>query len=751
VDRRKEALDYHSRRPAGKIAVVPTKPTATQWDLSLAYTPGVAEPCREIHADPSKAAIYTARANLVAVVTNGTAVLGLGNIGPLASKPVMEGKGVLFKRFAGIDVFDIELDCDDPDELVRIVRALEPTVGGINLEDIKAPECFYIEEQLREQMSIPVFHDDQHGTAIITAAAFLNAMDIVGKKPEDVRMVVSGAGAAATACGKLLEAFGLPGTQMIFCDSKGVLHNGRTDMNEAKQTLAVDTDARTLAEAMVGADVFLGVSAGGLVSGEMVRSMAEQPIVFALANPDPEISYPDAKAARDDVIVATGRSDFPNQVNNVLGFPYIFRGALDAGATGVSHAMQVAAARALSALAREDVPDSVRDAYGGKELRFGPDYLIPKPVDHRVLLWVAPAVAEAAEASGVATRPIPDLDAYRAHLASFLGRRREVMGEVVTKARLNPRRIVFPEGHSTRILRACSALVEQGICKPIVLGRPEVIARKAAEAGADLTGVEVIRPSKSEWFDDYCEQYFQMRQRKGVTRRVARKDLRDRNHFGMMMVRSGHADGFVAGLSMHYAETIRPALQIIGLQPGSRVTAGMYMILLRDRTLFFADTTVNIDPDAETLAEIALITAAEVRRFDIEPRVAMISFSNFGSNRHPLALKVAEATRIAKERQPDLIIDGEMQLDSAVDEDHAQEDFPFSAILGDANILVFPGLDSANAAYKLMTQLGGAEAVGPILLGMNHPVNVLPRGATAEEAVNMAAYTVVQALGGSTP
>ena len=742
--RRGLALEYHARSPAGKIEVIPTKPCTSQRDLSLAYTPGVAVPCLEIEKDPSTASLYTIRGNLVGVITNGTAVLGLGNIGPLASKPVMEGKAVLFKRFAGIDVFDLEVDCSDPDRFIDIVKSLEPTFGGINLEDIKAPECFYIEKELREQMNIPVFHDDQHGTAIIAAAALMNATEIAGKSLTECRIVFSGAGAAATACGRLLMSFGVPQPNIMFCDKYGVVFKGRETGDYDQEDIAVDTGCRTLSDAMVDADIFIGLSVGGVVNQDMVRSMGPSPIIFALANPTPEIDYAKAREARDDALIATGRSDYPNQVNNVLGFPYIFRGALDCGATGITTEMELAAARAIAALAKEDVPDSVRDAYGETELRFGPDYFIPKPFDHRVLLWVAPAVAGAAAESGVATEPIEDLEAYQEFLTGFLGKRREVMAHISTVAKDTPKRIVFPEGTEPRILRACHELAHARICAPIVLGDIATVHRVAREAGVSLEGIEIISPTESPRYEAYREEYYALRQRRGITRRTATQALLDPIFFGMLMLQQGDTDGLVAGMSMNYQDTIRPALRIIGLQPTTQVTAGMYMILQRNRTVFFADTTVNIEPDARTLAQIALLTAEEVKNLGWEPRVAMVSFSNFGSSSHPLALKVRQATRMVRDINPDLIVDGEMQIDPALDRGLAEEEFPFSDILGDANILVFPSLESANVAYKLMTKLGEAEAIGPILLGMHKPVNVLPRGCSSEDAFNMAAYTVVQ-------
>ena len=739
------ALEYHRRSPSGKIEVVPSKPCVTQRDLSLAYTPGVAAPCLEIARDPSLSAEFTGRANLVGVVTNGSAVLGLGNIGPLASKPVMEGKAVLFKRFAGIDVFDIEVDCSDPDKFIEIVESLGPTFGGINLEDIKAPECFYIERELRKRMNIPVFHDDQHGTAIIAGAALLNALELQGKTIEQAKIVFSGAGAAAMAVGGHLVKLGATQSNITFTDKDGVIYKGRPELDPIYEDIAQETEARTLQDVLPEADVFIGLSVGGILKPEMIRSMADKPIVFALANPTPEIHYAEAKESRPDVIVATGRSDYPNQVNNVLGFPYIFRGALDCGATTVTIEMELAASRAIAELAREVVPDSVRDAYGGETIQFGPEYLIPKPVDQRVLLYVAPAVAAAAAESGVATRPIEDMQAYRDRLAAFLGRTKQVMAQIENKARQNPKKLVFPEGERKRILRAAHELVQHGICHPVLLGETEIIEKHAIDLQIPLDGIEVIDPKKSDASAGYATAYYGIRHRRGVTPRSSSMAMQDPILYGMMMVRTGDADGLVAGVSMNYPDTIRPALQIIGLKPGRRVTAGMYMMLQKERTLFFADTTVNIDPDPETLAEIALMTAEEVRRFDVEPKIAMLSFSNFGSNEHPQASKVRKALKIIRERAPNLVVEGEMQVDPALDPSLAREEFPFSAIQGDANVLVFPELSSANMAYKLMMHAGGAEAVGPILLGMDRPITVCPRGASAEAVFNMAAYTVMSA------
>jgi len=744
---REEALRYHSEGRKGKIEVVPTKPTATQRDLSLAYTPGVAQPCKEIEADPLASYEYTARGNLVAVISNGTAVLGLGDIGALAGKPVMEGKGVLFKRFADIDVFDLEVNADDPEELIRIVKALEPTFGGINLEDIKAPECFEIERRLKAEMGIPVFHDDQHGTAIISGAALLNALEVAGKEISEVKMVFSGAGAAAFGCLWLYEQLGLDRKRVILCDSKGVIYRGRTErMDAMKEEYAADTEARTLAEALDGADVFVGLSVGGAVKPEMLQAMAERPIVFAMANPDPEIGYEEAKAARDDVIMATGRSDYPNQVNNVLGFPFIFRGALDVRATDINDEMKLAAVRALAELAREDVPDAVLRAYGLETLRFGPEYLIPKPMDHRVLLQVPPAVAKAAMDTGVAQVPIEDFEQYQGRLRKIISLRMELMHELKEKARGRDIRIVFPEGEHDKILRAAKVMVEEGIGHPVLLARRDVIAPRLAELDLAEDAVTIVHNESSERLEEYAREYHRLRRRDGVTLEDAQKILRvRRNYFGAMMVRLGHADGLVSGLTQYYADTIRPALQIVGTREGVRRVSGAYMLILKGRPFFLADTTVNIEPDADDLAEIAVLTAAFARRFAVEPRVAMLSFSNFGSNKHPEAVKVREATRRVKEREPGLEVDGEVQADTAVLESILQEAYPWSDLSGPANVLVFPDLNSANIAYKLLWRLADAEAIGPILLGMSKPVHVLQRGVDVAEIVNVAAICAVDA------
>jgi malate dehydrogenase (oxaloacetate-decarboxylating)(NADP+) len=744
--RRQEALDYHSQGRRGKIEVTPTKSCVTQHDLSLAYTPGVAEPCMEIHANPETAYLYTAKGNLVAVVSNGTAVLGLGNIGALAGKPVMEGKGVLFKRFADIDVFDIELDTLDPDEIIKAVQLLEPTFGGINLEDIKAPECFYIEEQLKKTMKIPVFHDDQHGTAIISGAALLNAVEIVKKKLANIKVVFSGAGAAGIACAKFYEVLGVKRSNMMLVDTKGVVFKGRTEgMNPYKEYFAVDTEARTLADAMKGADVFCGVSGKGIVSKDMVRSMADNPIVFAMANPDPEITYNDAVSSRDDIIMATGRSDYPNQVNNVLGFPFIFRGALDVRATAINDQMKIAASRALAGLAKDGVPDSVIRAYGGKKIEFGREYIIPKPFDPRVLLREATAVAKAAMETGVAQQPIADLEAYTDALESRLGKSRELMRVFIHKAKLDPKRVVFPEGEEEKILRAAQIILDEHIAHPILLGNQTLIKQKISELGLSLEGIEIINPTEAPKSDEYATAYYNMRQRKGITCFDAERHLKRPNVFGMMMVKSGDADGLISGLTQHYPETVKPAIQIIGMQEGASTIAGLYILVFKNRTYFIADPTVNIDPTAEVLAEIALLTAEKVKQFGVEPRVAMLSFSNFGSTGHPLVDKVRAALKIVKTQAPNLLVDGEMMADTAVVPDILNELFPFSPLKDGANVLICPDLTSANIAYKLLCRLGGATAVGPILMGIRKPVYLLTPGNDVNDIVNITAMAVSEA------
>jgi malate dehydrogenase (oxaloacetate-decarboxylating)(NADP+) len=741
---KQDALNYHSQGRKGKIEVTPTKPCSTQWDLSLAYTPGVAEPCLEIQKKPELAFDYTARGNLVAVVSNGTAVLGLGNIGALAGKPVMEGKGVLFKRFADIDVFDLEVGSQNPEDVIKFCQLLEPTVGGINLEDIKAPECFYVEETLRRTMSIPVFHDDQHGTAIISGAAILNALEVVGKDIEKIKVVVNGAGAAGLTCAQYYLRLGVKRENLILCDLMGVIYEGLTKgVNPYQARLASKTTARTLAEAMKDADVFTGVSGPNCVTPEMLRSMADRPIIFAMANPVPEISYEAAKAARPDAIIATGRTDYPNQVNNVLGFPFIFRGALDVRARAINEEMKIAATRALAALAKEDVPDMVLRAYGVGHLHFGPDYIIPKPFDPRVLLFEASAVAQAAMESGVAQVKV-DLEEYRDQLARRLGRTQAVMCNVRQQAKAEPKRIVFSEGEHEKIIRAAYQLTNLKIAHPVLLGRPMIIEDKAHELELGKLNVEIIEPARSPRLDPYAEELYQLRQRRGVTRSEARELLANNNYFGAMMVHMGDADGFVAGVSQHYPDTIRPALQIIATRPDVHKVSGLYVIVTKRDVFLFADTTVNIEPSAEDLAEIALLAAEVAESFGIEPRVAMLSFSNFGSTRHPLTEKVRRATELVKQRKPELMVDGEMMADTAVVPELLAE-YPFSTLRQTANILVFPDLEAGNIAYKLMLRIGGAEALGPILMGLSKPVHVLQRGSTVEEIVDVAALAVVDA------
>jgi len=743
---RKEALEYHSKGRKGKIEVCSTKPCLTQRDLSLAYTPGVAEPCLEIEKSAEAAYTYTAKGNLVAVVSNGTAVLGLGNIGALAGKPVMEGKGVLFKRFADIDVFDIEVDSEDPDEIIKLVKLLEPTFGGINLEDIKAPECFKIEETLIKELNIPVFHDDQHGTAIISGAGLLNAVEVQKKQIDKVRIVVNGAGASGIANANIYVELGVNPENIIMCDSKGVIYKGREKgMNPYKEKYARDTKLRTLAEAMKGADVFIGVSVADVVTKEMLASMNERPIVFAMANPDPEIKYEDAISVRKDLIMATGRSDYPNQVNNVLGFPFIFRGALDVRATTINMEMKIAASHSLADLAKEDVPDSVIQAYGNQKMKFGPDYIIPKPFDPRVLIWEASAVAGTALKTGVAQKKI-DIEQYKQQLEARLGKQKEVMRIFMNKAKSKPKKIVFPEGSEEKILRACQVIIDEGIATPILLGKKEEVIQKAKELSLDiLDSVEIIEPSKYPKFDEYVEEFFKMRQKKGVTRVEAEKTLKNPNYFGSLMIHLGDADCLVSGLTMHYPETIRPALQVVKIKPELSIVSGLYMMIFKDDIMFFADATVNIEPTSEDLAEIAIDTAEAARRFGVEPKVAMLSFSNFGSTRHPQSEKVKKAVEIVKQKVPDLIIDGEMQADTAVVPEILNSTYPFSRLKEKANVLIFPDLQSGNIAYKLLERLSGAKAVGPILMGMNKPVHVLQRGASVDDIVNLAAIAVVDA------
>ncbi len=747
----REALEYHSSGRPGKIEVIPSKSCKTQRDLSLAYSPGVAQPCIEISKHPSDVYKYTAKGNLVAVISNGTAVLGLGNLGPLAAKPVMEGKGVLFKRFADIDVFDIELNTENVDEFVRCVQLLEPTFGGINLEDIKAPECFYIEEKLKATMEIPVFHDDQHGTAIISAAALLNAIELTKRNIAKVKVVMNGAGAASVACANLYIRLGVKKENLIMCDTQGVIYQGReTGMNSFKQAFAVKTKLRTLAEAMKGADVFVGLSVKGAVTKDMIASLAKKAIVFAMANPDPEIDYDEAKSVRDDIIMATGRSDFPNQVNNVLGFPFIFRGALDVRAKAINEEMKIAAVYALAKLAQQEVPDYVSKAYEGAQFRFGPEYIIPKPFDSRVLLWVCPAVAKAAMETGVAREKI-DLVQYSIDLEKRLGLRQSFVRGIKDKLNvdgLKPKgklpRIVFPEGSNHKILSACDIIIQDHIAEPILLGNEARIREAIASRGLEsLKDVTIITPSSAAKRQEYSDAFWAMRQRKGLAREQAFSLMKNENYYGSMMVHMGDAQGLLSGVTQSYPDTIRPFLQTVGARPGTKI-AGVYMMLFKERILFFADTTVNIDPSASDLADIAINVASAAKFFDIEPKVAMLSFSNFGSNNHPNAQKVREAVRLVRLRRPDILVDGEMQADTAVVPDIVNNDFPFCDLKGGANVLIFPDLQSANICYKLMQRLGGAEAIGPCLLGMNKPINVLQRTAEVEEIVNMAMITVLE-------
>ena len=747
--RREQALEYHSQGRPGKIEVIPTKEAKTQSDLSLAYSPGVAEPCKEIFANVEDVYKYTAKGNLVGVITNGTAVLGLGDIGPEASKPVMEGKGVLFKIFADIDVFDIEINEKDPEKFVQIVKALEPTFGGINLEDIKAPECFYIERKLREQMNIPVMHDDQHGTAIISSAALLNALELQKKKIDKVRFVVNGAGAAAMACVQLYVALGAKYENFILFDKDGVLHEERIDLDEIRIKFAVKKRDWTLDKAMKDADVFLGLSIGNVVTPDMVKSMAKNPVVFAMANPDPEISYDAATAVRKDIIMATGRTDFPNQVNNVLGFPYIFRGALDVRARSINEAMKLAAVKALAELAKTPVPDIVNLAYNKKNLAFGPEYIIPKPLDPRLLATVAPAVAKAAQESGVAQKQITNWDSYVLELNKRLGLDNQIMRILGSKARRDPKRIVFAEADNQKILKAASIVYDDGIAYPILLGDEQKIKRIAAENKIDITDFPIIDTHSPEMADKkqlYSDLFFKKRQRKGINYYESRKLMNDRNYFGSMMVEMGDADAMISGLTRNYAEAIRPALQVIGTEEGVKKIAGMYLLLTKKGPLFMADTTVNFNPTAEELADITMLAAREVRNFNIVPRVAMISYANFGSNNSPEANLVAEATKIVKQRSPNLIIDGEMQAWLPFNKEVLKENYPFSNLVDeDVNTLIFPNLSAGNVAYNLLKEVGGADAIGPILLGLKKPVHVLQLGSSVRSIINMANIAVVDA------
>jgi len=744
---REDALEYHRLKgKPGKVAIIPTKPMDTQRDLSLAYSPGVAEPVLEIEKDPANAYEYTSKGNLVAVVSNGTAILGLGDRGALASKPVMEGKGVLFKKFADIDVFDIELNSHDPDEIIKVVAAISPTFGGINLEDIKAPECFYIEEELKKMLDIPVFHDDQHGTAIISSAALANALEIVGKKHEEIRIVISGAGASAISCAELAIRWGVKRENIMLVDSKGVVHSGRTDLNKYKQHFVLDTDARTLADAVRGADVFYGLSVANVMTPDMVKSMASDPIIFAMANPDPEIRPELAKEARKDVIIATGRSDYPNQVNNVLGFPFIFRGALDVRAKQINEEMKFAASQALAALAKEDVPDSVIRAYGGESIKFGREYIIPTPLDPRVLLWEAPAVAEMAMKTGIARKTI-DINEYREQLAFRQGKGEQIRYFFQNKARSSggKKRVVFAEGEEQKVIRAAYQIQEEGIATPILLGRENIIHEQIQSLGLDYKP-ETVNPREFKDSERYAKAYYELRNRKGVTKNDSAKIVRASNVFGSMMVNLGDADAFVSGLTYDYPDVIRPSLQIHHTAKGTARAAGVYLMIVDDRVYLFTDATVNIDPTAEDLAQIASLAADFAKQLEIEPRVAFLSFSNFGSTPHPLSDKVRRAVELTKSRRPDLVVDGEMQADTAVVTDIVEDRYPFSSVK-DANVLVFPSLESANIAYKLLSRLGNAKAIGPILLGMGAPIHVLQTGDDVNSIVQIAAVAVMDAMG----
>jgi malate dehydrogenase (oxaloacetate-decarboxylating)(NADP+) len=747
--RKQQALEYHAKGRPGKIEVVPTKEAKTQRDLSLAYSPGVAEPCKEIATNIEEVYKYTAKGNLVAVISNGTAVLGLGDIGPEAGKPVMEGKAVLFKIFADIDVFDIEINEKDPEKFVQIVKALEPTFGGINLEDIKAPECFYIEKKLKELLNIPVMHDDQHGTAIISAAALLNALEIQKKKIEKVKFVVNGAGAAAMACIQLYESLGAKHENFLVFDRKGVLHKGRTELEDFKLKFANAKNEMTLDQAMKDADVFIGLSSGNVVSAEMIKSMAKNPIVFAMANPDPEISWEDATGARKDLIMATGRSDYPNQVNNVLGFPYIFRGALDVRAKQINEAMKLAAVKALAELAKTPVPDIVNMAYNEKTITFGESYIIPKPLDPRLLSAVAPAVAKAAIESGVAKQPIEDWDGYITNLNKRLGLDNQVMRVIGNKARRDPKRIVFAEADNLKILKAAQIVFDDGVAYPILLGDKNKINEIAASNRIDMEGIPIFDPRSDEMEEKrntYSEIFFQKRGRRGFNAYESKKVMKDRNYFGCMMVECGDADAMISGLAKNYPDTIRPALHTIGTEEGVKKIAGMYLMLTKKGPLFLADTTVNFNPTAEELADITLMVAKEVRNFNIIPRIAMLSYSNFGSSNSSEARLVAEARKLVKQKMPALIVDGEMQASVAFSKELMKENYPFSELVDkDVNTLIFPNLAAGNIAYNLLKELETADAVGPILLGLKKPVHILQLGSSVRSIINMALIAVVDA------
>lgn len=745
--RKEDALNYHVQGKPGKIEVIPTKPLSSQLDLALAYSPGVAEPCKEIANDKENVYKYTSKGNLVAVISNGTAVLGLGDIGPEASKPVMEGKGVLFKKFAGIDVFDIEIDEKDPQKLIQIIKSLEPTFGGVNLEDIKAPECFIIEETLKREMNIPLMHDDQHGTAIISGAALLNALEIVNKKIEDIQLVVNGAGASAVSCTRFYMSLGVKRENIVMCDKEGAIRADRAILDPVKAEFATEKDVYTLTDALEGADVFLGLSAGNIMTPDQILKMGSNPIVFALANPDPEIAYDLAMSTREDLIMATGRSDYSNQVNNVLGFPYIFRGALDVRATSINEEMKLAAAKAIAALAKEPVPDIVNKAYGDAKMAFGSLYLIPKPLDPRLITTIAPAVARAAMESGVAKYAITDWEAYELELQERIGIDQRLMLRVVTRAKKDPKRVVFAEADNVKILKAVQVLRDERVAIPILLGRKEKIFQIIEENQLDLSGVTIVDPYEDEErLRHYGNLLFQKRKRKGLTPQECYRLMKDRNYFGSMMVELGEADALISGLTKDYPKTILPALHVIGVKEGTDRVAGMYIMNTDRGPFFFSDTTVNVNPTAEQLVEIIGLTANGVRFFDIDPKVAILSYSNFGSAKGDVATKTAKAATLARARYPEMVIEGEMQANVALNEEIQQENYPFSSLIGNkVNTLIFPDLSSGNIAYKLLSELGHAEAIGPVLLGMNKPVHILQLGSSIREIINMVAIAVVDA------
>ena len=745
--RKEDALNYHMQAPAGKIEVVPTKVLSTQFDLALAYSPGVAEPCKEIHSNEDDVYKYTAKGNLVGVITNGTAVLGLGNLGPAASKPVMEGKAVLFKKFAGIDVFDLEVDCYDPEEFIKIVKSLEPTFGGINLEDIKAPESFTIERSLRKQMKIPVMHDDQHGTAIISSAALLNALELVGKSISEVKVVVNGAGAAAMACTYLYVSLGVKKENIVMFDINGVIDTKRTDLNELQADFATTRDIKNLPDAMSGADVFLGLSVANCISPDLIKLMANDPIVFALANPEPEISYELATGSREDIIMATGRSDHPNQVNNVLGFPYIFRGALDVRASAINEEMKLAAVMALSKLARDPVPDMVNKAYGDDQIVFGRKYLIPKPLDPRLITTISPAVAKAAMESGVARQSIKDWDQYHFDLQSRIGIDQRMVSRIISRAKKNPKRVVFAEADNIKILKAAQIIQDEKIAIPILLGNKRKIKQLIASQNIELSHCIIIDHMEDDKkLAEFGNILYEKRKRKGVTPHEGKKLMQERNYYGAMMLETGEADALISGLTKDYPKTILPALHVVGVEEGVKRVAGMYIISTKKGPFFFADTTVNVNPTVDELVDIIGITARGVRFFDFEPRMAVLSYSNFGSSKGEVPEKTMMATKIAKEKYPGLIIEGDIQANTALSTELQQENYPFSELAKEgANTLIFPDLTSGNIAYKLLMELGGAEAIGPILMGMNKPVHILQLGSSIREIVNMVAIAVVDA------